>query len=153
MKECKINIAAGGIDMCRGSKQVEGWFTIHACKYPCFIECGSKDYLSHSDGTNLYLNMIDAGHPIYTKQIINIVEKWITDIVRKRVEENNDEAIQIMIHCNQGKSRSQLLRMWISSKMYGTTFEDEESDVIKNDETYQPSESLREEFKKNWPVK
>ena len=87
----------------------DGWVIIHACKHPCHIKAvGYKgslpkshpNYLILENNKHLVLNMVDMEqelHPTYTNPImkaaINFIEKYI-------------EMNKILIHCNQGQSRS-----------------------------------------------
>ncbi len=117
MREVCNNLYVGTERSCfRGKKQ--DWAVIHACKSPCHQRrlsyTGSlsplhPNYLILEEEDHLYLNMVDAnnvedryGDPMFTKAI-NFLEK-------------NLASKKIIIHCNQGQSRSPAIALVFLAK-------------------------------------
>lgn len=81
---------------------------VHACKRPCFVErVGTPDptspfYLSFEEGPELWLNIVDADHKgMFPRELFECFLGWIE---RHREQE-------VLIHCNEGRSRSPALAM------------------------------------------
>jgi hypothetical protein len=84
---------------------------IHACKYPCHSKAVGyrgnlskfhPNYLILEREKHLYLNMVDMEQelsPIYTNPIFKSALSFIDRHIK-------DDKIKILIHCNQGQSRS-----------------------------------------------
>jgi len=82
---------------------------IHACKYPCHagavgyrgsLQSNHPNYLILDNEQNLFLNMVDMDRelsPTYTNPIM----KTAITFIEKHINER-----KILIHCNQGMSRS-----------------------------------------------
>ena len=88
------------------------WTVVHACKFPCHREAvgyrksprkSHPHYLSKEDGNHLYLNMIDPERPLFQMEMFEDFFSFA-----KRWSENED---RILIHCNQGRSRSPSLAL------------------------------------------
>jgi hypothetical protein len=85
------------------------WAVIHACKYPCHSKAvGYKGnlkpnhpyYLVYKRDNHLVLNMVDMEQELlarFTNPIMHAAMEFI---------ENNISTKKILIHCNQGLSRS-----------------------------------------------
>ena len=82
---------------------------VHACKYPCHVaKCGkvrkdSPNYLSLAEEYALWLNMIDPEAPLFQLETFKVFFDWAGP--RWRAGKT------ILIHCNQGESRSRSLAM------------------------------------------
>ena len=90
-------------------KGKEGWAVVHACKEPYHRQLlgyttrgAPKDhpeyYFAERDN-RLYLNLVDAPNPAYIPQ--EIIDKAIAFI-----HEKLGEGRKVLVHCNQGESRS-----------------------------------------------
>lgn len=81
---------------------------IHACKtchqraigYRESLPSNHPHYLIYEDGNHLYLNMVDMERellPVYTHPIMKAAFTFLDNYIEKK---------KILIHCNQGNSRS-----------------------------------------------
>jgi len=87
----------------------DGWAVVHACKEPYHRQLlgyrtrgAPKDhpeYLSAERGNRLYLNLVDADDPAY-------IPKEIIDNAIAFIHEKLSEGLKVLVHCNQGESRS-----------------------------------------------
>jgi len=108
MQEIYKNIFIGTDQECNFNNSLD-WAIVHACKNPCHVQSvgyrGSlpsthPNYLVLEKGTHLYLNMVDMEKelsPIYTHPIMKSAMAFI---------EKHIASQKILIHCNQGLSRS-----------------------------------------------
>lgn len=95
-------------DCCIGS---EGMAVVHACKIHCHqlavgyhgsLPDNHPNYLYLDDGYNLYLNMIDPHVPLFRIETFWVFLGFYGRHHRQR---------SVLIHCNQGMSRSPSLAM------------------------------------------
>lgn len=87
----------------------DGWFVIHACKEPYHRAAlgysgrgAPKDhpeYLIARRGHRLILNLVDADNPAF-------IPKEIIDEALEFIHEHLSEGRRVLVHCNQGHSRS-----------------------------------------------
>ncbi|MCY3947120.1 MAG: dual specificity protein phosphatase [Anaerolineaceae bacterium] len=87
----------------------EGWSVVHACKHPYHrIALGYRgnaapknhpEYLFARRDNRLILNMIDAEDPQYIP--VELVDAAV-DFIAEQLEEGK----KVLVHCNQGRSRS-----------------------------------------------
>ncbi|MDD2622122.1 MAG: dual specificity protein phosphatase family protein [Bacteroidales bacterium] len=134
----------------------DGWVIIHACKHPCHIKAvGYKgslpkshpNYLILENNKHLVLNMVDMEqelHPTYTNPImkaaINFIEKYI-------------EMNKILIHCNQGQSRSPsiaLIYMARKGIINNESYPAASKEFIKLYQYYQPGRGIAAYMNNNW---
>ena len=90
-------------------KGQDGWAVVHACKEPYHRQLlgyttrgAPKDhpeYLSAERGNRLYLNLVDANDPAY-------IPKEVIDKAIGFIHEKLSEGSKVLVHCNQGESRS-----------------------------------------------
>ena|GEM_PF-518341 len=90
-------------------KGQDGWAVVHACKEPYHRQLlgyrtrgAPKDhpeYLFAERGNRLYLNLVDANDPAY-------IPKEIIDKAIAFIHEKLSEGLKVLVHCNQGESRS-----------------------------------------------
>jgi len=87
----------------------DGWAVVHACKEPHhrqllgYTARGAPkehpEYFFAERGGRLYLNLVDAPNPAYfPKEIIDKALAFINEKLR--------EGLKVLVHCNQGESRS-----------------------------------------------
>jgi len=123
MKEIYPNLFIGTENDCNFSN-VDDMAIIHACKYPCHVKAvGYKgslppthpNYLILENEQHLFLNMVDMERelsPIYTHPIM----KSAMTFIEKHVADQ-----KILIHCNQGVSRSpSIALLYLARKRYIT---------------------------------
>jgi len=90
-------------------KGQDGWAVVHACKEPYHRQLlgytgrgAPKDhpeYFYAERRNRLYLNLVDAPDPAYIPK--EIIDKAIAFIYEKL-----SEGLKVLVHCNQGESRS-----------------------------------------------
>ena len=86
-----------------------GWAVVHACKEPYHRQLlgyttrgapkNHPEYLFGEHGNRLYLNLVDAPDPAY-------IPKQIIDKAIEFIHEKLAEGLKVLVHCNQGESRS-----------------------------------------------
>jgi hypothetical protein len=91
-----------------------GWFTVHACKEPYHRQAlgysgraapkSHPEYLMAYRGNRLILNMIDAPRPDY-------IPREIVDAALTFAHEHLSQGHPVLVHCNQGQSRSAAIGM------------------------------------------
>ena len=87
----------------------EGWAVVHACKEPYHRQLlgystrgapkDDPEYFFAERGDRLYLNLVDAPNPAY-------IPKEIIDKAIAFIHEKLKEGLKVLVHCNQGESRS-----------------------------------------------
>jgi hypothetical protein len=156
MKEIIANLFIGDEDDCRLIHGQEDWAIIHACKFPCHREAlGYKyklpqshpNYLIYKSGFSLYLNMVDMEqelHPIFTNPIMESSIEFI---------EEHIDTKKILIHCNQGLSRSPsigLVYLVRKGHIKQDDFNKATFDFIKLYPNYSPGKGINLYLYKNW---
>jgi len=89
--------------------QRSNWYVIHACKEPYHRNLlgysgrgapkNHPEYLFAKRPNALFLNLIDADDPTY-------IPKEIIDVALRQIYHQNKIEKSVLIHCNQGESRS-----------------------------------------------
>ena len=105
-----------------------GWAVVHACKEPYHRKAlgysgraapkTHKEYLMAVRDDRLSLNLVDAEDPKY-------IRKEIIDAALRFIAEKLDEGKKILVHCNQGASRSvgiTLLHLAVAGQIPNQTF-------------------------------
>jgi len=87
----------------------DGWAVVHACKEPYHRDLlgyttrgapkDDPEYFFAERGNRLYLNLIDVPNPAY-------IPKEIIDKAISFIHEKLSEGLKVLVHCNQGESRS-----------------------------------------------
>ncbi|MDQ0462943.1 hypothetical protein QO010_000691 [Caulobacter ginsengisoli] len=108
MIEVHPNLHVGGEVDERRIRGQPGWFTIHACKEPYHRQAlgytgpaASKDhpeYLIARRDSRLILNLVDAPN-------VKFIGPSLIDAALAAIEEHIGTS-QVLVHCNQGMSRS-----------------------------------------------
>jgi ATP-dependent DNA helicase RecG len=90
-------------------KGQDGWAVVHACKEPYHRQLlgytargapkDHSEYLFAERGNRLYLNLVDANDPA-------CIPKEIIDKAIAFTHEKLAEGLKVLVHCNQGESRS-----------------------------------------------
>ena len=81
---------------------------IHACKHPCHMKMTGNvdkfhpDYFCIETPNDLYLNIIDPELPLFFKETFEVALRFIKENIEKR---------KLIIHCNEGLSRSPTIAM------------------------------------------
>lgn len=123
MEEISQNLFVGAEQGCRAADRSDEYAVVHACKDPCHrralgyrgnLPQGHPNYLVHRDGGDLYLNMVD----MQRKQSHEFMQPMISvslDFVDEYIN-----STPVLIHCNQGQSRSPSLAMLYLAKRTDT---------------------------------
>jgi len=90
-------------------KGQNGWAVVHACKEPHHRQLlgysgrgapeDHPEYYFAERGNRVYLNLVDAPNPAF-------IPKEIVDKAIAFVHEKLAEGLKVLVHCNQGESRS-----------------------------------------------
>lgn len=157
MKEICSNLFIGDEDDYRFNvKGKEGWAIVHACKEPYHRRAlgytgrgapkNHPEYLIALRDNRLILNLIDPENP-------NFIPKEIIDKALDFIEENLESGKKVLVHCNQGQSRSPsigLLYLAINSYISNNLLEEAEKDFCEIYPSYNPSLGMRGFLKNNW---
>jgi len=132
------------------------WAFCHACKEPfhrLFVGyttrgCpkDSPEYLWAERGNRLALNIVDAPSSLF-------FDKRMIDKALDFIEQKLGEGLKVLVHCNQGESRSPslcLLYLIKHSIIKGDTLEDCEAEFMKVYPEYNPGAGMRGFVKEHW---
>lgn len=119
MKEVHPSLFVGDEQDCITTKESEKWTVVHACKHPCHqnavgysgsLSRSHPNYLIYEKGQDLYLNMVDMDRKQEHEFMEPIVSSTL-DFVEDHINSN-----KVLIHCNEGESRSPALAMLYLAK-------------------------------------
>lgn len=132
------------------------WMVVHACKEPYHRSAlGYKsrgapknhpEYLMAIRGNRLILNLVDVDDPAY-------INRQIIDTALEFIYNGLDAGNRVLVHCNQGQSRSAaigLLYLAVHGLIPNQELEDAEKEFIHIYPNYQPANGIREFLKANW---
>lgn len=130
-----------------------GMAVVHACKEPFHRQAlgytgraapkDDPEYLFARRDDRLILNLVDVADPAY-------VRLEIMDAVVEFVGEMRAEGRPIVIHCNQGRSRSPTIAMLLMAKSLPAKFEDAEEAFKQIYPDYDPASGMRGFARVNW---
>jgi hypothetical protein len=137
-------------------KRQEGWAIVHACKEPYHRQAVgysgracSKDhpeYLLARRGNRLILNLVDVEDP-------NWVHPTIVDTAMQFIDEQLNDGNKVLIHCNQGFSRSAglgILYLAHVGSYSGLDYANAETEYKSIYPPYAPAGGMRGYIIKNW---
>lgn len=137
-------------------KKQNGWAIVQACKEPYHRQAigysgraCSKDnpeYLLAHRGNRLILNLVDVDNPDW-------VSPFIVDTAMNFIDENLGNGLKVLVHCNQGCSRSAglgLLYLAYEGMFSGLNFLEAEMKYKKVYPFYAPAGGIRGYIMKNW---
>jgi len=143
MLEIEKNIFVGSLLDYESIEYNNDFCFVQACKEPCHRRAlgytgrapqkNHPEYLFAYRPNKIILNMIDSDKKYFTHTLF---EKSI-DFIEKNLNENN----KVLIHCNQGISRSPsigLLYLAIKKKIDNSNFDNAKSEFIKIYPKYDP---------------
>ena len=117
MQEVHEDFFVGAERGCPTKSTDEDWAVVHACKHPCHqnavggqVSQNHPNYLVLEDRDDLYLNIVDMNR----KQKHEFMEPMVSatlDFVDQHISSK-----QVLIHCNQGQSRSPSLALLYLAK-------------------------------------
>lgn len=153
MKEISENLLVGDEADCRASEEIA---VVHACKTPCHQNAvgysGSlpqdhDEYLTSSQDSDLYLNIVDMDHLAkeYTQPILNEA----LDFIEKKINSN-----QVLVHCNQGRSRSPGIALLFLAKRRGAITDSSYREAKKEFQelygNYRPGRGIDSYLRNHW---
>ncbi len=131
------------------------WFVIHACKEPYHRNAlhytgrgapkSHPEYLIAKRDKRLILNLVDVDN-------VNYIASEIIDTALNYINKNISEH-KILLHCNQGQSRSAtigLLYLAQTGILLNDSFEMAEQEYIKYYPPYAPAKGMRDFARINW---
>lgn len=135
----------------------DGWAVVHACKDPCHrravgyrrraLDQDHPHYLILEDGPNLYMNLID---PPTSRLFMPESFHTFLDFAARRYETGN----QLLIHCNEGRSRAPSLAMLFLAKeleeLPDGSFRAARAAYSERDSVYAPGQGIRTYLSENW---
>jgi hypothetical protein len=144
------------IDYENNVRQQNGWAIVHACKEPYHRQavgysgraCAKThpEYLLAHRGNHLMLNLVDVDNPDWVSPII-------VDEAMNFVDVNLMKGLKVLIHCNQGMSRSAslgLLYLAHIGQFHDMDFLIAEAKYINIYPPYQPAGGMRGYCLINW---
>ncbi len=157
MKKIYNNLYIGNLMDYEGEvKNQTGWATVHACKEPYhrqllgYTKKGAPknhpDYFFADRGDRLYLNIVDAPNPNFIPA--EIIDKAI-DYISIKLKENK----KILVHCNQGMSRSAIIGLLFLASInffMKMDFNEAEKEYLKLYPDYNPGVGVRKFAQQNW---
>lgn len=122
---------------------------VHACKEPFHRQLlgytgrgAPKDhpeYLWAERGNRLYMNIVDAPKSIF-------FDKSLIDKALDFIHEKLNQGLKVLVHCNEGFSRSPSIALLYLVKhglIEGNTLEDAEAEFLKLYPEYNPGAGIR----------
>lgn len=137
----------------------EGWAVVHACKEP-FHRMALKytgrgapkehpEYLwSERLGNRLAMNIVDANSSLF-------FDKSMIDKALDFIEQKLSEDKKVLVHCNEGFSRSPSIALLYLIKqgiIQGETLSDCEVEFLRLYPEYNPGKGMREFVKENFEL-
>jgi len=123
-----------------GCRRIENEAIIHACKFPCFKTVANKsESNAFVDENDLYLNMIDPDKPLFD----NITFEAALMFIHKNIGHR-----KVVVHCNQGQSRSATISMlYLFKDLEYWEAQYEFSQILP---TYNPSQGIDTYMETHW---
>lgn len=132
------------------------WAVVHACKEPFHRQllgytgrgCPKDDpeYLWAERENRLFMNIVDAPKSFF-------FDKGMVDKALDFIHEKLNQDLYVLIHCNEGFSRSpSLALLYLVKHKYidVDTLEDAEAEFLKLYPEYNPGAGIRGFVKENW---
>ena len=154
MKKICENLFIGSLDDCvEGDSNLS---VVHACKTPCHqnkigytgnLPKNHGHYLYFRDEYNLYLNIIDPPIPLFQKKTFDIFFEFMA--MKASFGDN------VLIHCNQGKSRAPSLGLLFMARVFwdslrGNSYAESRKDFEKIYPEYNPGKGIETYLTENW---
>ncbi len=138
-------------------KYIPGWFIVHACKEPYHRQAlgyrsrgapkNHPEYFIAKRGNRLILNLVDVNDPSY-------ISKEIIDAALNFINEALDNSHPVLVHCNQGMSRSAgiglLYLAAFTNKYVEFSFQEAEMKFRSIYSPYNPAAGMRIFIQRNW---
>lgn len=157
MKEIYTNLFVGNVEDYENIvKSKSGWNIIHACKEPYHRRLlgytgqgapkNHPEYLIAKRQNRLFCNLVDAPNP-------NFISKEIIDKCLIFIDETIKTNNKLLIHCNQGESRSpgiSLLYLAIIGVIPNQSYSQAKNEFLKLYPKFNPNRGIEEFLIKNW---
>ncbi len=157
MIEIYSNLFIGNeLDYETNVKQQNGWIVVHACKEPYHRQalgysgraCSKEhpEYLFALRDHRLILNLVDVENPSWVSPII-------VDEAIKFIDSGLKKGLKVLVHCNQGMSRSAglgLLYLAYIGQFHNMDFFSAEEEYRKLYPPYNPAGGIRGYCEENW---
>lgn len=154
MREVHDRLHVGAERSCFHNR--DGWAVVHACKDPCHRRAvgysgrslgeDHPHYLILEDGPNLYMNLIDPPVPLFKPKSF----RAFLDFATRRYAAGD----QLLIHCNEGRSRAPSLALLFLAKELGElpdgSFRAARAAYGNQDPAYAPNRGIRTYLSENW---
>lgn len=149
------NLFVGTESHCTFSPQIN-WVIIHACKHPCHTKVLNykhilpqthPHYLIYENQQNLFLNMVDMEQELLPK-FAHPIMKSALRFISKHISDKN-----VLIHCNQGISRSPSIALVYLARMKhikNDTYQNASIEFKKLYPPYNPGKGIYLYLNKNW---
>ncbi len=156
IREVYEKLCCGDINAYPPALDMSKWSVVHACKDPMHRNVvgytgrgcpkDNPEYLWAERGNRLALNIVDAPSSLF-------FDKSMIDKALEFIEQKLSEGLKVLVHCNQGESRSAsicLLYLIKHGIIKGETFEDCEAEFMKLYPEYNPGAGMRGFVKEHW---
>lgn len=138
-------------------RQHDNWRVVHACKEPYHRQAlgyrgrgapkQHPEYLIAQRGPRLILNLVDADNPAY-------IPKEIIDAALTFVHEGLQASQPVLVHCNQGSSRSPGIGLLYlatqTDRLPTNSYQEAESAFRTLYPSYNPAGGIRGFLMQNW---
>ncbi len=158
MKEIYNNLYVGNQDDYEEYvKNQSDWAVVHACKEPYHRQAlgytgraalkTHPEYLIAKRDNRLILNLIDVDNS-------NFIPKEIIDEAIKFIHQSLSDSKKVLVHCNQGQSRSPSIGM-LYLALYTNIFSSKDFNKVESEfrkiyPLYSPAKGIRDFISKNW---
>lgn len=132
------------------------WQVVHACKEPYHRQAvgytgrgapaDSPEYLVARRGNHMMLNLVDVDN-------VEFIRPEIIDAALSHIREGVKNDLPVIIHCNQGHSRSAVIGLLYLASIgiyKDMTFEQAETEFLKVYPDYSPAKGMRDYAKLHW---
>lgn len=156
IREIYPNLFCGDINAYPPAADMSNWAVLHACKEPYhrailgYTGRGAPkddpEYLFAERGNRLALNIVDAPQSIF-------FDKGMIDKALSFIEQKLGEGLKVLVHCNEGKSRSASICMLYLIKhgvIKGDSLEDCITLFLELYPSYNPGKGILEFMKENF---
>ena len=137
---------------------VENWAIVHACKEPFHRQAvgysgkaapkGHPEYLIARRGNRLMMNIVDAENPMFFDRI-GLITPALDFVDEQRTSDR-----KVLIHCNEGHSRSpSLALLYLAMRLQAIpaeTFNAAETAFMQLYSGYHPKAGIRGHIRANW---
>jgi len=131
-----------------------GWAVVHAAKEPYHRKAlgytgraapkHHPEYLYCSRPQRLILNLVDAPDPKYVSaRVIDAALAFIADM--------HEQELPVLVHCNQGKSRSAVIAMLAIAPTLPEVFAEAETRMRQLYPPFDPAPGMRGFAQEHWP--